>query len=143
MGSHEPPSKKRKLEKDKRPQEGATLLASLNRAITPPPLSSTATPAVEHDLPLGSKGIPNRTQLKGEASTAEDESDTEDESIADDEKSRRDSFTPLSSPIQLTRIRDLPASSNVDTVGLDDLLGDPMIKELWNFNFLFDLDFVM
>jgi tyrosyl-DNA phosphodiesterase-1 len=43
----------------------------------------------------------------------------------------------------LTRIAGLAAHQNVDAVGLGDLLGDPLIKECWNFNFLFDLDFVM
>ncbi|KAI5199363.1 hypothetical protein AUEXF2481DRAFT_682989 [Aureobasidium subglaciale EXF-2481] len=47
------------------------------------------------------------------------------------------------SPFQLTEIRDLPASANVDTVTLSDILGDPMIKENWQFNFLIDIDFVM
>ncbi|KAI9729759.1 MAG: hypothetical protein M1834_006710 [Cirrosporium novae-zelandiae] len=49
----------------------------------------------------------------------------------------------LSSPIQLTKIRDLPASCNLDTVNLKDILGDPLIKECWQFNFLFDVDFLM
>ncbi|CAD0086486.1 unnamed protein product [Aureobasidium mustum] len=47
------------------------------------------------------------------------------------------------SPFQLTKIRDLPASANVDTVTLSDILGDPMIKEQWQFNFLLDIDFIM
>ncbi|KAH7121230.1 tyrosyl-DNA phosphodiesterase I [Dendryphion nanum] len=47
------------------------------------------------------------------------------------------------SPIQLTRIRDLAPAQNVDTIGLNDVLGDPMIKECWNFNYLFDIDFIM
>ncbi|KAF2684493.1 phospholipase D/nuclease, partial [Lentithecium fluviatile CBS 122367] len=46
-------------------------------------------------------------------------------------------------PFQLTRIKALAAHQNVDTVGLRDILGDPMIKECWNFNYLFDVDFVM
>lgn len=51
----------------------------------------------------------------------------------------------ISSPIQLTNIRDLPASSgnNVDTIRLRDILGDPMIRECWQFNFLHDVDFIM
>lgn len=49
----------------------------------------------------------------------------------------------LPSPIQLTRVKDLAPGQNVDAVGLKDILGDPMIKECWNFNFLFDIDFVM
>lgn len=49
----------------------------------------------------------------------------------------------IASPFQLTKIRDLAAHQNVDAVELKDVLGDPLIKECWNFNFLFDLDFVM
>lgn len=49
----------------------------------------------------------------------------------------------LRSPFQLTWIRDLPASSNVDAVSLKDVLGDPMIAECWEFNYLHDLDFLM
>lgn len=51
------------------------------------------------------------------------------------------SFLP--SPIQLTRIRDLPAKANVDSVSLSDILGDPLIKECWQFNYLFDIEFLM
>lgn len=58
-----------------------------------------------------------------------------------------DSESPASitipSPVQLTRIRDLDVSKNVDTIGLHDILGDPLIKECWQFNYLFDVDFLM
>jgi len=49
----------------------------------------------------------------------------------------------MKSPFQLTSIRDLPASSNVDAVSLKDILGDPLISECWEFNYLHDLDFLM
>ncbi|CAG7968060.1 unnamed protein product [Penicillium olsonii] len=49
----------------------------------------------------------------------------------------------LRSPVQLTHIRDLPAANNVDTVRLSDILGDPMIRECWQFNYLFDVDFLL
>lgn len=49
----------------------------------------------------------------------------------------------ISSPVQLTHIRDLPANNNVDTVRLRHILGDPMIRECWQFNYLFDVDFLM
>lgn len=47
--------------------------------------------------------------------------------------------------MQLTHIRDFPASKgfNVDTVKLRDILGDPMIRECWQFNYCFDVDFLM
>ncbi|KAL7796539.1 tyrosyl-DNA phosphodiesterase [Trichoderma ceciliae] len=47
------------------------------------------------------------------------------------------------SPWQLTRIRDLPEELNKDTVRLEDILGDPLICECWQFNFLYDIPFVM
>jgi tyrosyl-DNA phosphodiesterase-1 len=49
----------------------------------------------------------------------------------------------MPSPIQLTHIEDLAPHQNMDAVKLKDIIGDPMIKECWNFNFLFDIDFVM
>ena len=49
----------------------------------------------------------------------------------------------VSSPFKLTRIKDLPDSENVDTVRLEDLLGDPLITECWNFNYLHDIPWVL
>lgn len=49
----------------------------------------------------------------------------------------------MKSPFQLTWIQDLPASSNADAVTLKDILGDPMIAECWEFNYLHHLDFLM
>ena len=55
------------------------------------------------------------------------------------------SFTvkTIPSPVQLSTINELPASSNIDTVSLKDVLGDPLIKECWLFNYLFDVDYIM
>ena len=49
----------------------------------------------------------------------------------------------IESPWHLTWIRDLPDSSNKGAVTVQDILGDPLISECWNFNFLHDLDFLM
>ncbi len=49
----------------------------------------------------------------------------------------------IPSPVQLSSVDELPTSSNIDTVSLKDILGDPLIKECWLFNYLFDVDFVM
>jgi tyrosyl-DNA phosphodiesterase-1 len=49
----------------------------------------------------------------------------------------------LKSPFQLTWIQDLPESANVDTITLRDILGDPMIMECWEFNYLHNIDFLM
>ncbi|KAK4221745.1 tyrosyl-DNA phosphodiesterase I [Podospora fimiseda] len=49
----------------------------------------------------------------------------------------------IKSPFQLTKIRDLPPELNKDTVALKDLLGDPLISECWEFNYIHDIDFLM
>ena len=49
----------------------------------------------------------------------------------------------IKSPFQLTKIRELSADLNVDTVTLKDILGDPLISECWEFNYLHDIDLLM
>ncbi|KAK9414369.1 hypothetical protein SUNI508_11331 [Seiridium unicorne] len=49
----------------------------------------------------------------------------------------------IPSPFRLTSIRDLPSHSNVGAVSLHDLLGDPLIAECWEFNYLHDIDFLI
>ncbi|CZT06206.1 related to TDP1 Tyr-DNA phosphodiesterase [Rhynchosporium agropyri] len=49
----------------------------------------------------------------------------------------------IKSPFQLTWIRDLPEACNKDAISLKDILGDPMISECWEFNYLHNLDFLM
>src|SRR4051812_20437563 len=51
--------------------------------------------------------------------------------------------TVINSPFHLTSIQDLPPSSNVDTISLKDILGDPLISECWEFNYLHNVDFLM
>lgn len=47
------------------------------------------------------------------------------------------------SPFRLMKIRDLPTKYNQDTVSLHDILGNPLIREVWIFNFCFDIDWLM
>ncbi|KAE8353959.1 phospholipase D/nuclease [Aspergillus coremiiformis] len=93
-------------------------LASLRRSITPPPQPQCLRRSQSHSLP---------PQPAKEAN----------------DSSQRLRVIP--SPIQLTHIRDLAVSSgnNVDTIRLRDILGDPMIRECWQFNYLHDVDFIM
>ncbi|CAM1511401.1 Fc.00g089140.m01.CDS01 [Cosmosporella sp. VM-42] len=57
-------------------------------------------------------------------------------------KKRRETAV-IRSPWQLTWIRDAPEVSNQDSATLKDLLGDPLISECWEFNFLHDIHFLM
>lgn len=59
------------------------------------------------------------------------------------EATKSQSKSHIPSPVQLNFVEELPASSNVDCISLGSILGDPMIKECWLFNYLFDIDFVM
>ncbi|KAL4871814.1 hypothetical protein BDV12DRAFT_183393 [Aspergillus spectabilis] len=90
-------------------------LTSLHRSITPPPCRSRRTTISPHHPSEKKESLSNH---KPEI---------------------------IPSPIQLTHIRDFNNSSgnNVDTVRLRDILGDPMIRECWQFNYLFDVDFLM
>jgi hypothetical protein len=63
-------------------------------------------------------------------------------SISPPRKRNKQSAT-IKSPWQLTWIQDLPESDNKDAVSLRDLLGDPLISECWEFNFLHDIPFLM
>lgn len=58
-------------------------------------------------------------------------------------RKRQRQLTRVKSPWQLTWIRDLPDAENKHAVTLNDLLGDPLISECWQLNYLHDLDFVM
>ncbi|RDA88053.1 hypothetical protein CP532_5267 [Ophiocordyceps camponoti-leonardi (nom. inval.)] len=49
----------------------------------------------------------------------------------------------VTSPWQLTRIRDLPDELNRDALSLRDIVGDALVRECWQFNFLHDVNFLM
>ncbi|KAJ4385671.1 hypothetical protein N0V93_010100 [Gnomoniopsis smithogilvyi] len=69
---------------------------------------------------------------------------TQDIITASSSDTEQDAKTKVfKSPFQLTWIRDLPEAANTDAVTLKDILGDPLIAECWNFNYLHDIDFVM
>ncbi|KAI1308095.1 tyrosyl-DNA phosphodiesterase [Xylaria venustula] len=63
--------------------------------------------------------------------------------ISPPRKKNKREKTRLASPFQLTSIRDLSESDNVGAVTLNDLVGDPLIAELWDFNYLHDIDFLL
>lgn len=49
----------------------------------------------------------------------------------------------IASPIQLSKVENLPDRVNIDTVSLKDIVGHPLVKECWTFNYLIDVDFLM
>jgi tyrosyl-DNA phosphodiesterase 1 len=132
-----PLAKKRKItnsddENDKNGlKKNRTALASLSRSVTPPLTSRDKRPLNnQHDH------IDHTRQIIDSIQNAQ--SNDKFNSILSEVQPRI-----IRSPIQLTHIRDLPADKNIDTVQLYDILGDPMIRECWQFNYCFDVDFVM
>lgn len=49
----------------------------------------------------------------------------------------------ISSPFRLSWIRDVEPADNVGALTIHDILGDPLIAECWNFNYLHDVDLIM
>lgn len=114
------------------------LLDSLHRGISPPQLSknrSLGEVLITKDQEF------HQTSKKSKHATHQKQADTNYASGGG-----RTHTTPRPaqrSPFKLTRIRDLPAECNVDTVGINDLLGDPLIREAWLFDYLFDIHWLM
>lgn len=115
-------------EGEDRPSRITTPLNSLNRSISPP--TGTRFQSIQ------GAGLASQKLANDEASIEQSTSDA-----------TKHAGPPraIPSPIQLTHITDYPPSKsyNVDTVKLSDILGDPMIRECWQFNYMFDVDFLM
>ncbi|KAJ5666856.1 hypothetical protein N7462_011265 [Penicillium macrosclerotiorum] len=133
----EHPSKRARLTLDlgdeSPPGRVSTPLASLHRSVTPPPSRARAT--------LSAPATPACPDLANDR--VEDKSNRSVKLNITDSSPQSPQLVP--SLVQLTHIRDFPDHKeyNVDTVKLRDILGDPMIRECWQFNYLFDVDFLM
>jgi tyrosyl-DNA phosphodiesterase 1 len=122
-------------------QQRAAFLASMSRGISPP--RSSRTPE-----PRGQPSTAKSVIMNGPATaqhSRQDHSLPSADAVSVGCNPQPSETVPrlISSPFKLTKIRDLPASSNLDTVSLHDILGNPLIKEVWVFNFCFDIDWMM
>lgn len=137
-----PPTKRRKLSaaspEEVAPETQTSPHKGLDRPISPP-LSKRKSPGLSTSL------TPTWTfdNVSKETSSSQSTETTKDEKESVKEQDYKAETRVIPSPVQLTRIEKLAKHQNVDAVGLADLLGDPLIKECWNFNYLFDLNFVM
>lgn len=165
-GNDVPPTKRRRLDDTTKIEANGTgaTSTSLSRPVSPP-LSRRRlpTPAIKTSTSLlvpaptwsfndvsSQTSTPPASQppASSEAANQSIARPTEERQIEESEQEKADAIAGAStqyaaSPFQLTKIRDLAPYQNVDTVELKDILGNPLIRECWNFNFLFDLDFVM
>ncbi|RMZ75465.1 hypothetical protein DV738_g5446, partial [Chaetothyriales sp. CBS 135597] len=103
----------------------AAFLSSLSRDVSPPLSKRQATEVANAETvqyPVANRSSPSQVNNGPE---------------------KNDNVKLVSSPFKLTTIRDLAASDNIDTVSLHDILGNPLVKEAWIFNFCFDIDWTM
>ncbi len=113
----------------------AAFLASLKRGISPPAghgLSPPVTTVIE-----------KAPQGKPETATLQETRISPLVGQIGTQSAATSKCSIVESPFKLTRIRDLPPNANVDTIGVRDILGDVMLKEVWLFDYLYDVDWVM
>jgi hypothetical protein len=132
--AREPPKKRLKLEDADSQSNSSLILTSLAAPISPPRHKRLQAATEDRDL----EGLVDDGQLEA---WVEDKQLISAKSLRSSKQDGIPSMLP--SPFKLTNIKDLPDASNVDTITLKDLLGDPLISECWEFNYLHDLDFLM
>lgn len=156
MRSTDHPAKRVKTSADASSAAVPDALSSLSRAVSPPPLGHVyQTPAPPNTDPsrkylkTPAKGSHKSVAINISESDSDGDSkegsievtDEEDlEELVEDEH-KHDSYTR--SPFTLTRIRDLPDELNKDTIGIEDILGDVMLREVWIFNFCINVAWTM
>ena len=136
----QPSPKKRRTNDISSNSEPSTLPRSsraLTRDISPPPKwGRNGEHFIDEDKETANKA-PNMSNEKGKQSTIVS---TANCSIVASPKS---SSRWIPSPIHLTRVEGLSLANNVDCLSLGDLIGNPLIKECWAFNYLFDVEFLL
>ncbi|KAF3934895.1 hypothetical protein ABW19_dt0205117 [Dactylella cylindrospora] len=124
--SQEPSSKRRKLSEK----------SSLNRDISPPPLRRQVAESVS-----ASRSNSDDTSSAVPSNTSPPDAETK---IQSPQPNTQNSDTLIiSSPFKLTEIRDLTRNKNIDTITITDILKDPLIREIWSFNFMHDLEWMV
>lgn len=147
----EPPSKRRKIEGSRPRHEShercqedqchsRAIILNTRRSISPPVRRKRIRPGLSEGR---SVLIRESSNLVKENSSVESNKATRAASSFQNDETPASPIDLVPSPVQLIAIKDLHASLNIDTISIKDILGDPLIKECWLFNYLFDVDFVM
>ncbi|KAK0645653.1 tyrosyl-DNA phosphodiesterase-domain-containing protein [Cercophora newfieldiana] len=127
---------------------GATPL-SLSHPISPPlkkrriskqpPAAAVAAAEEDEDIPETNLNLAQTNTQETEAKTQQNHKPN----LPKQKPTNPSQHQILPSPFHLTTIQDLPPNLNTDTLTLRDLLGDPLISECWEFNYLHDIDFLL
>ena len=132
-------------------KQRANFLARLDEPVSPPG-SRIATPTpsavqvainASNELNETTKPSPVEENVSRSSTDRAPENESEDDPTARANTDHSQSIKMIPSPFKLTKIRDLPASDNVDTISLHDILGNPLIREAWVLNYCFDVDWMM
>ncbi|KAK6523579.1 hypothetical protein TWF281_001560 [Arthrobotrys megalospora] len=129
MSSPEPLSKRVKLSSS----------SSLNRDISPPPLRRKANGSV----PPVATSSNHLATPSSSITTPDPGAKSANISAASNPEVSNKSTLIISSPFKLTQIRNLPANKNIDAITISDILGSPLIREIWSFNFMHDLEWMV
>jgi tyrosyl-DNA phosphodiesterase-1 len=135
----------------------AAFLNSISRSISPPGVLRSGTNSPRHNPPqtdpvvieideednTTTEPLPRIRRPRDEMSTKSARNEVSKVEPTKSPQIPNGMPTVISSPFRLMTIRDLPASQNKDTVSLHDILGNPLIKEAWIFNYCFDIDWMM
>lgn len=113
-----------KPSKKQRPASTTSVYSSLRTSISPPPIRQTLPEPHEGHTDKGKRKAASRSPTLPQLPISS-------------------TSRLIPSPMQLSTVNGLADSTNVDTVSLRDILGDPLIKECWLFNYLIDVDFIM
>ncbi|KAK4209857.1 tyrosyl-DNA phosphodiesterase I [Rhypophila decipiens] len=137
---------------------------SLTRSISPPGPSKLKRARISEPAAQDEEETSSEAEDKAQDDDDETSSEAEDDTplrassskptSTEATKPKQDKPGPTTqkvfqSPFQLTKIipihtkHDYPPEYNIETVSLHDLLSDPLISELWEFNYLHDIDFLM
>ncbi|OQV07066.1 hypothetical protein CLAIMM_11552 [Cladophialophora immunda] len=123
----------------------AAFLSSISRSISPPGISrsGTTTPQPQNEASEDTKRTVNSRSPRPRKHSPKPVRTGSDVRSSVAEAKPASATKLLPSPFRLTTIRDLPPSKNVDSISLHDILGNPLIKEAWVFNYCFDVDWLM
>lgn len=128
-------------------------LTSLSRAVSPPPQSQDVKTVEESDVRTPHQSFQSTSTIElppsffeqpQQSQSAERSQSINPEVSMIRGKLQKSSFTrTFASPFRLLKTQGVSSDDNYNTISLRDILGDPLIKQAWIFNFCFDVDWTM
>lgn len=128
-------------------------LTSLSRPVSPPPPSQDVKVVEESDIRTPHQSFQSTSTIELPSSffeqTQQSQHIEQNQSLNPEVsmirgKLQKSTFSrTIASPFKLLKTQGVSSDDNYNTVSLRDILGDPLIKQAWIFNFCFDVDWTM